>query len=334
MNAYGVAEIRGVKGLLLWIVGSMVVIQGLGVALLFWRFDDWYQSVFFSVMSFCNAGFSLYSDSLARFAADPYVLTVLAVETIFGGIGFLVIFNICTFKFRRRTSGACGRLSLHSSVVLRFSFYLIALTFLAFLLLEWNWSLKGFPCGQKLWVAFYQAVTPRSCGFSVLPLEALRPTTLGLYEAMMFVGGAPGSVAAGIKVTTLAVIIYTILAMCRGESETVISKRVISYDVVRESIVIVVALMLLENVIYGLLLLTEPNAVETNFRLFFEAVSAITTTGLSVGETTAHLSPVGRCVIMVAMFLGRLGALTVVLMIGSRESKRHIRYPNAELVVG
>ena len=334
MNAYGVAGIQGVKGLMLWIVGSMVVIEAFGAGLLYYRFHDWYLSVFYSVMSFCNAGFSLYPDSLAKFAADPFVLVVLALETILGGIGFLVIYNLCTFKFLRRTSGGKGRLSLHSAVVLKFSFGLIALAFAVFLLSEWNWSLKDFDWPQKLWVALYQAITPRSCGFTVVPLESLRLSTIGLYEGLMFIGGAPGSVAAGIKVTTLAVLVYTILAMCRGESETVISKRVISYDVVRESIVIVVALMLLENVVYGLLLVTEPNAEATGVRLFFEAVSAITTTGLSVGDTTARLSPAGRTVIMVAMFLGRLGALTVVLMIGSRESKRHVRYPNEELVVG
>ena len=334
MNAYGSAEIRGVRGLIFWIVGSMLVVEGIGAGLLYYRFHDWYPSVFFSVMSFCNAGFSIYSDSLARFSADPFVLSVLAVETILGGIGFLVIYNICTFKFLRRKSGARGRLSLHSSVVLRFSLYLIAFTFVVFLACEWNGALKDFGWVQKLWVSFYQAVTPRSCGFTTLPLESLRVPTIEIYEWMMFIGGAPGSVAAGIKVTTFAVIIYTILAMCRGEQETVISHRVISYDVVRESIVIVVAMLLLTALVYGVLVGVEPRSGESDWRLFFESLSAVTTTGLSIGETTAHLTPVGRIVIMVGMFCGRLGALTVVLLIGARESTRHVRYPNEELVVG
>ena len=334
MNAYGVAEVRGVRGLLTWVIGSTLVIEAVGAGLLYYRFHDLYLSIFFSVMSFCNAGFSLYADSLARFAADPFVLGVLALETILGGIGFLVIYNLCTFKFLRRKSGAKGRLSLHSSIVLKFSLGLIVVAFAVFLVSEWNWALKEYAWGQKLWVALYQAVTPRSCGFTIIPLENLRLSTIGLYEGLMFIGGAPGSVAAGIKVTTLAVLVCTILAMCRGESETVISNRVISYDVVRESIVIVVALLILENVVYGLLLATEPNAEASSLRLCFEVISAITTTGLSIGDTTANLSPVGRVVIMCAMFLGRLGALTVVLMIGSRESKRHVRYPSEELVVG
>ena len=334
MNAYGVAEVRGVRGLLLWIVGSMFVIEAVGAGLLYYRFRDWYLSVFYSVMSFCNAGFSVYSDSLARFAADPFVLFVLAAETILGGIGFLVIYNLCTFKFLRRKSGARGRLSLHSSVVLRFSLYLTAFAFLVFLACEWTGALKDFGWGQKLWVAFYQAVTPRSCGFTVIPLEVLRVPTIEIYEWMMFIGGAPGSVAAGIKVTTFAVILYSILAMCRGEQETVISCRVISYDVVRESIVIVVALLLLAALVYGVLVAIEPHSADSDWRLFFESLSAITTTGLSIGDTTARLTPVGRTVIMIGMFCGRLGALTVVLLIGSRESKRHVRYPSEELVVG
>ena len=334
MNAYGVAEIRGVKGLLLWVIGSMAAIEAVGAGLLYYRFRDWYLSVFYSVMSFCNAGFSLYPDSLARFADDPFVLMTLAAETILGGIGFLVIYNLCTFKFLRRKSGARGRLSLHSSVVLRLSALLIAVAFVAFLLLEWNGALKDFAWGKKVWLSVYHAVTPRSCGFNVIPLEDLRTTTLQAYEWLMFIGGAPGSVAAGIKVTTLAVLVATILAMCRGESETVVLRRTISYDVVRESIIIVIALMLAADLFYGILISVEPQGPGSDFRLYFEAMSAVTTTGLSIGDTTSRLTPVGRLIVMVAMFVGRLGALTIVLMIGARESKRHVRYPSEEIVVG
>lgn len=334
MNAYGVAEIQGIRGLILWVIGSMAIIEGIGAGMLYYRFHDWYYSIFYSVMSFCNAGFGLYPGSLSRFAADPYVVFVMAAETIFGGIGFLVIYNLCTYRFLRRKSGGRGRLSLHSSVVLRFSFYLLAVGFAAFLLIEWDGALKGFAFAQKLWVAFYQAVTPRTCGFCIIPTESLQPLTRHIYELLMFIGGAPGSAAAGIKVTTLAVIVYTILAMCRGEQDTIISRRMIPYDIVRESIVIVTALLMFAVVIMGALLYTERSTGLASDALFFETVSAITTTGLSIGDTTAKLSGAGRIVIMIAMFLGRLGALTVVMMIGDRESKKHLRYPSEELVVG
>ena len=334
MNAYGGEDILGVRGLILWLVGSMALIEGCGALLLQTRFHNWYQAFFYSVMSFCNAGFGLFPGSLARFADDPFVLVVLAVETILGGLGTLVIYNLCTFKFMRRKSGGRGRLTLHSSLVLRFTFYLLAATFLLFLLLEWNWSLRGYGVGQKLWVAFYQSVTPRTCGFTVVPMESLRTVTVNLVEMLMLVGGAPGSVAAGIKVTTFAVLIYTIVAMCRGESEMVISKRLISYDVVRESIVILLAYLIMILVVFEILTLTESGTGIGTSRLLFEVYSATTTTGLSMGDTTRSLTLMGRIILMVAMFFGRLGALTVVMMIGSRESTRLVRYPNEEVLVG
>lgn len=343
MNAYGVEQVHGLTGLVSWVIGSMLFIEGLGTVALYHRFQDWYLSFFYSVMGFCNAGFGILPGSLASFASDPYVLFVEATLTILGGIGFLVIYNLCTFWFLRRRSGGKGRLSLHSRVVLRFSLYLLVIAFAAFLFLEWNGTLRDYPLWQKLYVGFYQSVTPRTCGYCVIPTESLNPVTRLVYEALMFIGGAPGSAAAGIKVTTLAVLLYTIRAMCRGENETVISRRVISNDTVRESLVIFMAVVALIAVTTGLLFYTESGnpaffpgdagATGAN-SLFFEAVSAITTTGLSCGDTTKLLSSHGRIVIMVAMFLGRLGALSVVMLIGDRETVHHIRYPNEELVVG
>ena len=333
MNAYGVAQIQGLRGLICWVVGSMLVVEGVFAVVLYAHFGDWYEAVFYSIMSFCNAGFGLKADSLATFPRG-WPVVAMGVETILGGIGFLVIYNLCTFKFLHRISGARGRLSLHTRVVLRFTLYLLVLTFLAFLAIEWNLSLKGMDLGEKAVVAFYQAVTPRTCGFCVIPTESLHPLTRLVYECLMFIGGAPGSAAAGMKVTTLAVILYTTTAMCRGETETVISCRVIPTEIVRESLVILMAIVMFAVVVTGALFVTEAGGEIAADALFFEAVSAVTTTGLAVGDTTASLSTAGRVVIMVAMFIGRLGALTVVLMIGDRESKKHVRYPVEELVVG
>lgn len=333
-NAYGEVKITGFRGLVIWVVLSMLTIELIGAVLLYLRLHDAYQAVFYSVMGFCNAGFSLRADSLAQFIHDKGTVFVLACETILGGIGFMVLCNICTFKFWRRGSGRRGRLSLHSRVVLRYTFWLLAISFVLVLALEWNGAFRGLTPGERLMAGFYQAVTPRTCGFCVVPTESLRPLTRLLYEVLMFIGGAPGSVAAGIKVTTLAVIICTLTAMCRGEEETVVARRVVPLEIVRESIVIVTALLALIVLVTGALFLTEEGGPIAREALVFEAVSAITTTGLSMGETTSRLSACGRVVIMVAMFMGRLGALTVVMMIGDRESTRHVRYPTEELVVG
>lgn len=334
MNAYGVAEVRGVRGLICWVVGSMLVMEGVGAAVLYTRLNDPYLSVFYSIMGFCNAGFSILPGSISAFAKDPFVVLTLAMETILGSVGFLVLYNICTFKFLRRPSGARGRLTLHTRVVLRFSLYLLAAAYAAFLMVEWNAALGGLPFVEKLTTGFYQAVTPRTCGFCITPTETLRPLTRHIYTLLMFIGGAPGSAAAGMKVTTLAVLIYTLVALCRGESDTVIDRRTVPAEIVRESLVIFMALIAFTGVVVGALLVTEDRTGIAFDALFFEAVSAMTTTGLSMGDTTARLSTAGKCVIMVAMFMGRLGALAVVMMIGDRESARHIRYPQEELVIG
>lgn len=334
MNAYGVAQVQGLRGLIVWVVGSMLTIETAGVLALKPYTSGWYEAAFYSVMSFCNAGFGLRPGSLATFAA-PAPLFIMASLTILGGIGFLVLFNLCTFKFLRRRSGGRGRLTLHTRVVLRVTGWLLLLTFLIFLSLEWNHALAAWESvSDRLCVAFYQSVTPRTCGFCVIPTEQLRPVTKLVYELLMFIGGGPGSAAAGIKVTTFAVLVYTLTAMCRGEDETVISRRTISYEIVRESIVICMALAMFVVIVTGLLFITESKTQIPSEHLFFETVSAVTTTGLSVGDTTASLSFAGKIVIMVAMFIGRLGALTVVLMIGDRESKRRVRFPSEELVVG
>jgi len=334
MNAYGVAEVQGLKGLICWVVGSMLFIEGLGAAVLYLHFHDVWHSVFYSAMSFCNAGFGLHPGSLAFCATARFPLLTMGALTILGGIGFLVIYNLCTFKFLRRTSGGRGRVSLHTKVVLRVSFWLLAATFALFMLLEWNGVLGDFGTMQKFIVGLYQSITPRTCGFCVTPTENLRPVTRLVYEMLMFIGGAPGSAAAGMKVTTLAVLLYTLIAMCRGETETVIYRRTIPQEIVRESLVIFMALVVFVALVTGLLLFTEQGNALSSDALFFEAVSAITTTGLSMSDTTARLTPWGKGVIMLAMFVGRLGALAVVMMIGDRESVRHIRYPSEELVVG
>ena len=337
-NAYGVAEIQGLRGLICWIVGSMLLFETLGAVAYWLRLHDVYLAVFYSIMSFCNAGFSILPGSLAAFADDPVLVVTSALLTIVGGIGFLVLYNLFTYKFARRTSGGRGRVSLHSKLVLRFTCYLLAVAFAAFLLAEWRGALDGLPFAKKLWVGFYQAVTPRTCGFCITPTEGLKPITRLVYEILMFIGGGPGSAAAGIKITTFAVLCYTLTAMCRGDTETIIRRKVIPVEIVRESLVILIALTSFAVFIAGALFVTESAALAAGTvsldALVFEAISAVTTTGLSVGSTTASLSGAGRVVVIVAMFIGRLGALTVVMMIGDKETKRHIRYPSEEIVVG
>lgn len=337
MNAYGVSGVRGWRGLVVWIVVSMMVIEFVGMWIIHAVLpaQTWFRAYFYAVMAFCNAGFSLDSGSLAAFQGKPLMLLTMATLVILGGIGFPVIYNLCTIQFWRRNLVKRGRLTLHARVVLLSTLLFLVGMFVFVLALEWRGALEPFSLLEKCTIAFFQSVSPRTCGFTVVPVHELHPATRFVSEVLMFIGAAPGGAGGGIKVTTLAVFVVTIWAICRGDRETVMFKRTIPEAIVRESIVIVMVFMALIALGMTVLLVSEGGKESLTFEhLLFETVSAVSTTGLSCGSTTSSLSLTGRIVIMVCMFCGRLGALAVVLLIGGQEERKMIRYPKEELVVG
>ena len=345
MNAYGVSGVRGFRSLVVWVVAAMFVIEVLGTLLLWFQFTldqpiqaallngrAWYRAYFFAVMAFCNAGFSLDPGSIAGFQNQPFVIVTMGVLVILGGVGFLVIYNLCTVKFRRRNLMKRGRLTLHARVVLQWTFLFSLLMFALFYLLEWKGALTDYAPSSRPAIAFFQAVTPRTCGFTVVPVEDLHPAMRFLSEVMMFIGAAPGGAGGGIKITTFAVFLTTLLAICRGNRDTVMFRRAVPEAVVREAIVIVIVFGALVTCAMTVLLVSEEGL---SFEyLLFETVSAVSTTGLSCADTTVSLSAVGRAVIMVCMFCGRLGAIAIVMLIGGQDERITIRYAKEELVVG
>lgn len=350
MNAYGASGVRGFRSLVVWVVSSMLVIETLGAIALHACFvagldenptaapemTSWFRAFFYSSMAFCNAGFSKDPNSLAVFQSQPLILLTMAGLVILGGIGFLVLYNIFTIQFWRRNLLKRGRISLHTRVVLLCTALLTVLSFVFILSVEWNGALDAYPLKEKLTIGFFQAITPRTCGFTVVPLHESHAATRFLSEVMMFVGAAPGGAGGGIKVTTVAVFFATLWTICRGRRDTVMFRRTIPEIVVRESIVIVVVFGAMITIGMIALLLTESGNESLTFEnLLFETVSAVSTTGLSVGTTTSSLSIAGRCIVMLCMFGGRLGALAIVMLIGGRtEEGSSIRYPREELVVG
>ena len=334
MNAYGVSGVRGFRSLVVWVVAAMFVIEALGTLLLWFQFtldqpiqaalqngQAWYRAYFFAVMAFCNAGFSLDPGSIAGFQNQPFVIVTMGVLVILGGVGFLVIYNLCTVKFWRRNLMKRGRLTLHARVVLQWTFLFSLLMFALFYLLEWKGALTDYAPSSRPAIAFFQAVTPRTCGFTVVPVEDLHPAMRFLSEVMMFIGAAPGGAGGGIKITT-----------CRGNRDTVMFRRAVPEAVVREAIVIVIVFGALVTCAMTVLLVSEEGL---SFEyLLFETVSAVSTTGLSCADTTVSLSAVGRAVIMVCMFCGRLGAIAIVMLIGGQDERITIRYAKEELVVG
>lgn len=338
MNAYGASGVRGWRSLVVWVVVSMVVIELLGM----WALHElipsctWFRAYFYAVMSFCNAGFSLDPGSLAAFQGRPSVLVAMGALAVLGGFGFLVVYNLCTIQFWRRNLVKRGRLTLHSRVVLFWSSLFLLGMFAFVLAMEWRGGLEPFSAAEKGAIAFFQSVSPRSCGFTVLPVHEMHPASRFVTGVLMFIGAAPGGTGGGIKVTTFAVFATTLLAICRGRRDTVMFRRAVPETIVRESIVIVMAFAAIIVIGMTVLLVSESGGEGgLGFEeLLFETVSAVSTTGLSSGSTTASLSTVGRIVIMVCMFCGRLGALAVVLLIGGQEERVTIRYPREELVVG
>ncbi len=346
-DAYGTSGVRGLRSLIVWVVLSMLVLEMLGTLALHALFDAdpdaaaysdgmlWFRAYFYSVMAFCNAGFSLDPGSLAVFRAQPLVLVTMSLLVIAGGFGFLVIYNLCTFQFWRRNLMKRGRISLHTRVVLTVSAAFLLMMFAVVLLLEWNRTLAPFAWTEKLAIGFFQAVTPRTCGFTVVPVHEMHAATRFLSEVLMFIGAAPGGAGGGIKVTTFMVFAITLFAIYRGRTETVLFMRTVPEAIVRESILIVTVFGALVTMGMTLLLVTEGANESLTFEsLLFETISAVSTTGLSLDTTTASLSTAGRVVLMLCMFSGRLGALAVVLLIGGNESRPTIRYPREELVVG
>ena len=185
-------------------------------------------------------------------------------------------------------------------------------------------------------MTFFQAVTPRTCGFTIIPMEATRDVTRFFAEILMFIGAAPGGAGGGIKVTTFIIFLCTVAAIYKGRSDTVICKRTVPQTIVREAFVIFFFFVALIALAMATLLVTESGSPGLGFEnLLFETISAVTTTGLTCGNTTSLLSPAGRVVIMICMLCGRLGAISVVLLIGGRDEPiSSIKYPKEELVVG
>ena len=335
-NAYGVKGVKGFRGLVLWVVFSMLAVEGIGAWCLNADLQSPYKAWFYSVMAFCNAGFTIDPGGITSFADNPVLLMKMAALIVVGGLGFMVLYNVCTIKFWRRSLIKQGRLSLHTRVVIWTTFSFIVASFAILLACEWNNSLSGVEgLRNKLSIALFQAVSPRTSGFQVVPMEAMHPVSRFFSEILMFIGVAPGSAGGGIKITTFVVFLFTVRSYCRRRREVVLSKRTIPSETIREALIITFSFLLYIAVTAAALLVTENGRPGYDFeKLLFEAVSAVTTTGLAFENVTETLSMPGRVVVMLAMFIGRLGALTVVLMIVGDEEPETVRYPKEDVLVG
>jgi len=342
----GIDESNELKAMLQRTIAFTLVMEFLGALILTFRFYwahnfTWptalYHGLFHSVGAYCNAGLALYPDNLIRFQTDPTILLTVATLIVMGGIGFHVLYNLSRFKFWQLNRIERGRLTLHTKMVCYSTVTLLLAGWILFLALEWRRTLAPLPWVDKMTCALFQSITPRTAGFNVVDMAEVNASTRFMTMILMFIGGSPGSTAGGIKTTTTLVLIFTCIAMIRGKRETTLFSRSLSVRVIEESSGILLLSLAVLALLFGALLMSESDLILqgrfTTEALMFDTISALGTVGLSTGIMPT-LTPVGKLLITVCMFIGRVGPLTVALVVGLKDTRQLVRYPEEDVMVG
>ncbi|WP_346354909.1 TrkH family potassium uptake protein [Azotosporobacter soli] len=286
-----------------------------------------YFGYWHAVSSFCNAGFDLFGDfrSLTQYVDDVTVNLVVTSLIILGGIGFAVIFEVWSFRKWKE-------FSLHTKLVLVVTSGLLVVSTLVIFLLEYAnpATLGPLSSGAKLLGSYFQAVTTRTAGYNTLDIGALQDVTLFFMVILMFIGASPASTGGGIKTTTLGIMIAAIWDMMRGRRDVELFERKISSTLVYKAFAIYFISATLVIVVTMLLSITEKVSF---LKLLFEVVSAFGTVGLTTGITQS-LSPYAKFLLIVTMFAGRVGPVTLALALAMKSSRTKIQYPEGKVSIG
>ncbi|NQT33412.1 MAG: hypothetical protein HQ594_07060 [Candidatus Omnitrophica bacterium] len=335
-------SIMGIKKLIFYILGITMAAETIGAAGLFFRWriiTDWgvfetlKRAVFHSVSGFCNAGFSLFSDSLMKFEPDPFINLIMISLIFFGGIGFIVIMDILGF-FRK--TGGIRRVSLQTKMVLIVSITLILFGAISIFVFEKNNILAAMSMPQRLWGVFFQSVTARTAGFNTLPIAEFTIPSLLVLIFLMFIGASPGSTGGGIKTCTFALVAAAVYAMFKNQKRVMMFGRTFPRHIIRHAFVIFfLALSWIFVFTIVITYLRNGNTASdgTFISSLFEVVSAFGTVGLSTG-ITPDLDSISKLCITATMFAGRLGPLTLILAVAFRETKESFVYPEESVMVG
>ena len=327
----------GVKTLLLRIVIGTAICETIGALLLMIRFipqfgvgDGIYFSVWHSVSAFCNAGFDLMgtvenggSVSLTAYACDPLVSLTLIGLIIVGGLGFAVWGDVLDCK------GNFKKFQLNTKVVLIVNSVLIIAGTLLFLLFERD-TYADYNFGEKLLASFFSAVTPRSAGFATTDMTNLSESGYFLTILLMFIGGGSGSTAGGIRVGTFAVITMGMFAAFRGKRDIDIGKKRIDYSLLSQALAILTACLMMVILSTLIICTIEPPKFK---EILFECVSALSNAGLSM-SLTPDLSAASKVIIIILMYAGRVGILTLALAFGEKRTLSEMRKPLDTLLIG
>jgi trk system potassium uptake protein TrkH len=319
------------------------VIEGVGIVIMFLIFlpgnsvqGALYLSIFHSISAFCNAGFSVFSNSFVTYRENWALNLVLSLLIMSGGIGFLVLSELKRkFSVKRRT---LSQLSLHSKIVLSTTLILIVSGMVLILCMEWHNTLAPLSISGRFLSAFFQSVTARTAGFNTLPIGNMANETLFLMMLLMFIGASPGSCGGGIKTTSLAPLVALGLSRFQGHERPQLFKRSISAASVGKAVSVVMLSAMVVCIGIMLLLMTEAgDEPHTQSRgqfleVCFEVVSAFGTVGLSTG-ITGWFSEMGKIILSIVMFVGRLGPLVVGVAV-SRDTAARYYYAEESIMVG
>ncbi|MBQ3425283.1 MAG: Trk family potassium uptake protein [Clostridia bacterium] len=330
-------ELGGAVAHVIWMIRSAFVVQFIGAVVLslrlipqYGRFRGAFFSVFHAVSAFCNAGFDLFGHGLSLTAyAEDRLITFAAIALIVtGGLGFAPLYDIIHLRRRRK-------MQLHTKLVLVTYSSLLIAGFILILALEWNnpGTLGPRSFGDKIAAALFQSVTLRTAGFNTIDQASLRDATKLISGLLMLVGCAPASTGGGIKVTTFAIMVLTVRMVVRGDNCIVAFKRRIDRELIQRTVAIVCIATCVAFFDVFALSLMQPDIPLID--LYYECFSAIGTVGISAAGT-ANLLPMARILIMMTMFIGRVGPLSLALLFMKRQSRAResIRYPEDKVMIG
>lgn len=297
-----------------------------------------WEAVFHSVSAFCNAGISIYPDNLEHWRDNPGILGIIDILVIAGGIGLMTLINLRYYYFWRRDPRRRGYLTLQTKLSLFMAVLLLVAGTLVTLLFEDHDTLAGANWSERISWSFFHSTVSRTAGFNVVDVGSMNPPTLLFTLLLMFIGGAPGSMAGGIKTVTFAVLMMTAWSALRRRENIQFFGRRISPQLAGRSVMITLLAMGVLMGGVGLLMFTEQHhaAAETSggwLAVIFEAVSAFGTVGLSAGVTPL-LTALGKVIIMLLMFTGRVMPLMLSIYLARPTHPWHVRAPEEEVGLG
>lgn len=336
VQSVGNLQYSGMTKLIKKIFLGTVIFESIGAVLLFFGFlpefgvkKSIYFAIFHSISAFCNAGFDLMGvresfSSFTGFVGNPLINLTLISLIIIGGLGFIVWQDMYQHKLNFK------KYCLHSKIVLSTSLILVFFGTLSIFAFEYNNTLSEMCLGKKLLASLFQAVTPRTAGFNTLNLAEMTGDSKLIMTILMLIGGGSGSTAGGIKITTFAILILTVIMAARHRKDITVFKKRIDNSMVIQAQSIFLIYMTLIIVSVAILGIFEPYSMST---ILYEVVSAIGTVGITLGITPT-LCTVSKIVIMILMFCGRIGGLTFLLFFAEKKSQVPLERPTENILIG